>query len=463
MAGVIQDVSGLLGTASKLLRFAGADEAADAIDAINEGFTAMITVITAVDAAIKLVTETNPYLLAIAAALSVIVGLVSFLSGNSNKKITEEVNKSERAVKRLELAYIDLEQAVNKAYGTAVVGAKQATLANKELQLAEIKRQMQLEKSRSGKNRDEDKIIDLQKQYKELFYEIQNGYTEIVDDLMGTDVASFAENLVSSMIDAFKQGEDYMKVFGEKFDEMIDNMIMKSIVSRVVSQYLDAIWEDLNHKINDRTKTERDELARAQLNASNVSEWSEDEIRSAIADKRSNGSWVQYLTELDKVTQDDIDNYRKIVNEEEMAAQKRLDAASAITGSDVDYIMERVTEVMPELGEKLKNILGEYYKFGESSETQLSALQQGLQGVSEETAEAVEAYLNGMSQQAYLRNDLLTQIRDAVVGFNLDVQVASMSQILLQLRSSYEMQTAIHSMLEGWSSPNGMSVRVEMV
>ena len=57
----------------------------------------------------------------------------------------------------------------------------------------------------------------------------------------------------------------------------------------------------------------------------------------------------------------------------------------------------------------------------------------------------------------------MTQIRDAVVGFNMDVQVASMSQILLQLRSSYEMQTAIHSMLEGWSSPNGMSVRVEMV
>jgi hypothetical protein len=463
MAGVIQDVSGLLDTASKLLRFAGADEAADAIDAINEGFTAMITVITAVDAAIKLVTETNPYLLAIAAALSVIVGLVSFLSGNSNKKITEEVNKSERAVKRLELAYIDLEQAVNKAYGTAVVGAKQATLANKELQLAEIKRQIQLEKSRSGKNRDEDKIIDLQKQYKELFYEIQNGYTEIVDDLMGTDVASFAENLVSSMIDAFKQGEDYMKVFGEKFDEMIDNMIMKSIVSRVVSQYLDAIWEDLNHKINDRTKTERDELARAQLNASNVSEWSEDEIRSAIASERANGSWAKYLMELYNVTQDDIDNYRKIANEEERAAQKRLDAASAITGSDVDYIMERVTEVMPELGEKLKNILGEYYKFGESSETQLSALQQGISGITEDTAGALEAITSGMSQQVYYQSTLLEQIRDAIMGTNSDIQLGVQGQMLLQLQQSFQVQMAIQGILEGVLTPSGQGFRVELL
>ena len=96
-------------------------------------------------------------------------------------------------------------------------------------------------------------------------------------------------------------------------------------------------------------------------------------------------------------------------------------------------------------------------------EDDIESMQQGIQGITEDTAGALEAYMNGVSQQVYYQSDLLSQIRDAVVGFNLDVQVASMSQILLQLRSSYEMQTAIHSMLEGWSSPNGMSVRVEMV
>ena len=175
------------------------------------------------------------------------------------------------------------QQAIDEAYGTATIGAKQAALANKELQLAEIQRQIQLEKSRSSKNRDEDKIIDLQKQYKELFYEIKNGYTEIVDDLMGTNVASFAENLVSSMIDAFKQGEDYMKVFGDKFDEMIDNMIMKSIVSRVVSQYLDAVWSDLDKKINERTKDESNELAKLQERVTEVRNMSDDEIKKTLA------------------------------------------------------------------------------------------------------------------------------------------------------------------------------------
>ena len=106
--------------------------------------------------------------------------------------------------------------------------------------------------------------------------------------------------------------------------------------------------------------------------------------------------------------------------------------------------------------------MGRYYKFGEDSDKQLSALQQGLQGVSEETASAVEAYLNGMSQQAYLRNDLLTQIRDAVVGFDIDIQTASLSQILLQLQSSYQVQMSIQGILEGVLTPSGRAFSVEL-
>lgn len=93
----------------------------------------------------------------------------------------------------------------------------------------------------------------------------------------------------------------------------------------------------------------------------------------------------------------------------------------------------------------------------------LSALQQGIQGVTETTAGAIEAYLNGVSQQVYLQSDTLMQIRDMLVTFDLDVQVATMSQMLLQLQQSYQVQLAIQNILNGWSNPSGMAVRVEMV
>ena len=389
---------------------------------------------------------------------------------NGNAAITRQVENSIHSVKRLEQAYVDLEQAINKAYGTSVIGARQAALANKELQLAELQRQIQLEKSRDSKYRDEDKILDLEMQYKSLFYEIKNGYTDIVNDLMGTDVASFAENLVSSMIDAFKQGEDYMQVFSDKFDEMIDNMIMKSIVSRVVSQYLDQIWENLDEHINGRSIKEREEYAKAQEKAAKVRNMNEDELFNFISSeyaseymKNGKDMFSAAYSGALKASLVNQEEYRKAVEAEEKAAKERLDAATAFTGSDVDYVMGELTEVMPELGQKLKDILGEYYKFGESSETQLSALQQGIQGVTEDTAGALEAYMNGVSQQVYFQSDLITQIRDAVVGFDLDVQVATLSQMLLQLQTNYQLMMSMATMMGNWTNAAGNGIRVELL
>ena len=47
--------------------------------------------------------------------------------------------------------------------------------------------------------------------------------------------------------------------------------------------------------------------------------------------------------------------------------------------------------------------------------------------------------------------------------YNMDVQLGTMGQILLQLQQSYLAQMAIRGIMEGWTSPSGMSVRVEMV
>jgi hypothetical protein len=189
---------------------------------------------------------------------------------------------------------------------------------------------------------------------------------------------------------------------------------------------------------------------------------SDDEIREEIARKRSD-NWWDYINYVSKITDKEIEEYKNAVAAEERVAKQHLDAASEFVGSDVDYIMERVTEVMPELGEKLKNILGEYYKFGESSETQLSALQQGIQGITETTAGALEAYMNGVSQQVYLHSELLMDIRNTIDNMSGDAMLGTISEILLQLQSSYQTQEAIRSMLEGWSTPSGQAVKVELI
>ena len=68
-----------------------------------------------------------------------------------------------------------------------------------------------------------------------------------------------------------------------------------------------------------------------------------------------------------------------------------------------------------------------------------------------------------MSQQAYLRNDLLTQIRDTIMSFDMDVQLGVFSQMLLQLQNNYIVMQSMQSMMEGWTTPSGQGIRVELI
>ena len=98
-----------------------------------------------------------------------------------------------------------------------------------------------------------------------------------------------------------------------------------------------------------------------------------------------------------------------------------------------------------------------------AGDAQLSALQQGIMGITEETAGALEAYMNGVSQQVYLQSDLLTQIRDILVNFGGDVTIATNAQILLQLQQSFQVQMTIQNVLTGVLNASGLAFRVEMV
>lgn len=133
----------------------------------------------------------------------------------------------------------------------------------------------------------------------------------------------------------------------------------------------------------------------------------------------------------------------------------------------MDLVAQGLDDIQPIIeayNSQLDELLKRYdlYDTGDK-ESKLSALQQGIQGITEDTAGALEAYMNGVSQQVYLQSDILTQIRDTVMGFDVEVQTTVMSQILLQLQSSYQVQMSIHSTLEGWSNASGQAVKVELI
>jgi hypothetical protein len=118
---------------------------------------------------------------------------------------------------------------------------------------------------------------------------------------------------------------------------------------------------------------------------------------------------------------------------------------------------------MYDSAKQLENSLTNWYSFGQDKNQNLSALQQGIQGVTEDTAGALEAYMNEVSQQVYLHTDLLTQIRDAVNNLSSDERLGMQAQMLLQLQQSYQVQQSISSTLQGVLNPSGRAFNVELL
>lgn len=313
---------------------------------------------------------------------------VSAIFNAGNKKITREVEKSERRVKQLENAYKNLERAVDKSMGKAEIAAQKAAIANQKAQLAEVQRQLQLEKSRKKKNRDQDKITDLEGQVIDLQNAIDDATTEIVNNLLGTDVKSAAESFADSWISAWKEGTDTMANLEESFDDLITNMIVKSLASEIVGQRLKSMF-----------------------------------------------AMVQRFTEENSA------------------------GGVGITTEEAKQIADLGKELIPLINEDLKNLMGQLgIEFGSGvKDAALSSLQKGIQGITEEQAGALEAYMNMVSQQVFQQTTIMQGIWDMT-----NVNAGTMSQMLLQMRSSYQILQAIQVWTVNISTAagNGVNVRI---
>lgn len=313
---------------------------------------------------------------------------VSAIFNAGNKKITREVEKSERRVKQLENAYKNLERAVDKSMGKAEIAAQKAAIANQKAQLAEVQRQLQLEKSRKKKNQDQDKIIDLEGQVIDLQNAIDDATTEIVNNLLGTDVKSAAESFADSWISAWKEGTDTMANLEESFDDMIQNMIVKSLASAIVGERLKSMF-----------------------------------------------AMVQRFTEENSA------------------------GGVGITTEEAKQIADLGKELIPLINEDLKNLMGQLgIEFGSGvKDAALSSLQKGIQGITESQAGALEAYMNMVSQQVFQQTTIMQGIWDMT-----NVNAGTMSQMLLQMRSSYQILQAIQVWTVNISTAagNGVNVRI---
>lgn len=325
-------------------------------------------------------------------------GIASLFGDGSarTKRINKEIAKSVETVRQLNMAYKELDAVVNNAMGAQELQARREQIQNKQREVEELQRQMQLEQSKRSKDRDDDKIKEYQETIQDLELEISELKKDVVANLLGSDIKDAAEQFVSTWVDAWRQGGDTMDALNEKFDDMIDNMIAKSVASYLVSKRLQKIF---------------------------------DEVDKLTAEKSEGGS---------EITMNELKRLKDLIGDKSIAEQINDDLAN------------------------LYGALGIAFGVNSEQEKNLSALQQGIQGVTEDTAGAIEAYMNIVAQRVFEQNLYLQEIRDHLNNFDLDVQLGTLSQMLLQLQQSYQVQQNIESILTGVLNPSGRAIVVEL-
>lgn len=239
-----------------------------------------------------------------------------------------------------------------------------------------------------------------------------------------------------------------------------------------IKEYQESI-QDLELEIADLKKD-----VVANLLGSDIKDAAEQFVSTWVDAWRQGGDTMDALNEkfddmIDNMIAKSVASYlvskrlQKIFDEVDKLTYEKSEGGAEITMNELKQLKNLIGDksISEQINDDLANLYGALgIAFGVNSEQEknLSALQQGIQGVTEDTAGAIEAYMNIVAQRVFEQNLYLQEIRDHLNNFDLDVQLGTLSQMLLQLQQSYQVQQNIESILTGVLNPSGRAIVVEL-
>lgn len=265
------------------------------------------------------------------------------------------------------------------------------------------------------------------------------------------EISKYANETVTSIQDMYSLDPSQLKEIMTNMPTewaKIDKNIREALESIIeygdkAQEYTIALGEALtNISLDDLTNDFEGMLQDMDSKSEDFAENFEEYMRNAIIRSMMVGTYAEELENW-------YNSFKERIKDDELSEQD-------VEALRQEY-MDIVNRALEERG-RLTSVIGEAARQGD-----LSSLQQGIQGITETTANALEAYMNSVSQQVYYQSSLLESINTLLQGFNNDVSVATQAQMLLQLQQSYQVQMAIQNILIGWSNPSGQAIRVEMI
>ena len=308
-----------------------------------------------------------------------------------DKKLDRQIEKSALQVKKLENAYKNLEWQIERTYGEDKFKKTGESLANIRQQQAEISRQLDLE--RQKKNQDDEAIADYEQQLAELDLQFQETLEGIRDEVFDS-VSSMASQLSSAIVEAFRNGEDAAKAWGDT----VDDIVLQIVANLMATKYIEPVVDEWIKGLEDSVDLSgaKKTLLEEQLRKNK-------EDREAILAERDK-RYDKYKGGLSKedylkyYMPDEYREYLKIIKEKE-EKEKELARLKNMT-------LEEQLDIFGESGEELKDKIGnmdvlQYIEsfvkgyLGDKSTT-AEGITKSAQSLTEETGNLLASYTNAI-------------------------------------------------------------------
>lgn len=372
---------------------------------------------------------------------------VSALFGSDDARLQKEIEEHERKIKKLEREYDKLKESIDNVWDITKLqeyGNELDENINKQI----VSLNAMIAAERDKKDTDWDKINEWQEQIEDLRDTLADSANDMIAELGGVgsdeNFKTLAENFASAWLEAFQETGDGLSGLQDSFDDFMENYVKQQILLRLSDKFLKPMFEEFDSLIATRTDMEQEDQERYF------------ELQAQITKLRNtaNNSVVKSVAKKANAAADEIEN-----SEEYKRLQKAY--TDFLKPNDIN------TEAIKDWSDKMKEVFGEYNEaaeeifnqigWGPGGKANLSALTQSIQGITETTAEALEALLNSIRFFVNQQTTDITAIRNLLEArYSLESQ-AETNPMLIELKAQTGYLEIISDRIDRVFAPNSNS------
>jgi DNA repair exonuclease SbcCD ATPase subunit len=372
---------------------------------------------------------------------------VSALFGSDDARLQRQIEEHEKKIKKLEREYDKLKESIDNVWDITKLqeyGNELDENINKQI----VSLNAMIAAERDKKDTDWDKINEWQEQIEDLRDTLADSANDMIAELGGVgsdeNFKTLAENFASAWLEAFQETGDGLSGLQDSFDDFMENYVKQQILLRLSDKFLKPMFEEFDNLIATRTDMEQEDQERYF------------ELQAQITKLRNtaNNSVVKSVAKKANAAADEIEN-----SEEYKRLQKAY--TDFLKPNDIN------TEAIKDWSDKMKEVFGEYNEAAEEifnqigwepgGKANLSALTQSIQGITETTAEALEALLNSIRFFVSQQTTDITAIRNLLdARYSLESQ-AETNPMLIELKAQTGYLEIISDRIDRVFAPNSNS------